>query len=70
MLNGNEQAVPEPGNAAAILLVTAGTSDLPVAEEARVTLRCLGRKVATIYDAGVAGIHRILHHQENCGERR
>jgi len=64
MLTGNEQAVPEPDNTEAILLVTAGTSDLPVAEEARITLRCLSRKVATIYDAGVAGIHRILHHQK------
>ncbi|HHD63251.1 MAG TPA: nickel pincer cofactor biosynthesis protein LarB [Desulfobulbaceae bacterium] len=64
MLTGNEQAIPEPSNTTAILLVTAGTSDLPVAEEARITLYCLGRKVTTIYDAGVAGIHRILEHQK------
>lgn len=44
-----------------VLVVSAGTSDLPVAEEARVTAEIMGSRVETIYDAGVAGIHRLLH---------
>ena len=47
-----------------ILIVTAGTSDIPVAEEARVTAEIMGNKVQTIYDVGVAGIHRVLTHSE------
>jgi len=43
-----------------ILIVTAGTSDLPVAEEAAVTARALGNTVARLTDVGVAGIHRLL----------
>ncbi len=62
MLTGNENQISHQQGSQAVLLVTAGTSDLPVAEEARVTLQCLGRKVEPIYDAGVAGIHRILAH--------
>ncbi len=42
------------------LIVTAGTSDIPVAEEARVTMELMGRRVKVLYDAGVAGIHRLL----------
>lgn len=43
-----------------VLVLTAGTSDIPVAEEAAVTAEMLGSSVQTIYDVGVAGIHRIL----------
>ncbi|MFH1390126.1 MAG: nickel pincer cofactor biosynthesis protein LarB [Candidatus Margulisiibacteriota bacterium] len=43
-----------------IAIVTAGTADLPVAEEAAVTAEFLGRKVERIYDVGVAGIHRLI----------
>ncbi|HEX9756849.1 MAG TPA: nickel pincer cofactor biosynthesis protein LarB [Nitrospiria bacterium] len=43
-----------------ILIITAGTSDLFVAEEAKVTLEFLGYSVETLYDVGVAGIHRLL----------
>lgn len=43
-----------------ISVVTAGTSDIPVAEEAAVFLELLGNKVDRIYDAGVAGVHRVL----------
>ncbi|MBI3610290.1 MAG: nickel pincer cofactor biosynthesis protein LarB [Nitrospirae bacterium] len=46
-----------------ILLITAGTSDIPVAEEAKVTLEFLGDRVETIYDVGVAGLHRLLDHR-------
>jgi len=45
-----------------VLVVSAGTSDLPVAEEAAVTLEFMGVPVGRVYDAGVAGIHRILRH--------
>jgi NCAIR mutase (PurE)-related protein len=44
----------------AVLIVTAGTSDLPVAEEAAVTARAYGNPVERLTDVGVAGIHRIL----------
>ncbi len=43
-----------------IVVVTAGTSDIPVAEEAAVTAEVLGNQVKRIYDVGVAGIHRLL----------
>ncbi len=43
-----------------IAVVTAGTSDIPVAEEAAVTAETLGNRVDRIYDVGVAGIHRLL----------
>lgn len=43
-----------------IAVVTAGTSDIPVAEEAAVTAEALGNRVNRIYDVGVAGIHRLL----------
>ena len=42
------------------MIVTAGTSDLPVAEEAAVTAQALGNSVARLTDVGVAGIHRLL----------
>ncbi len=49
-----------PAPAGRVLVVSGGTGDLPVAEEARVTAAVTGSRVETIYDAGVAGIHRIL----------
>src|SRR3989339_678068 len=47
-----------------VLVLTAGTSDIPVAEEAFVTLRCLGNEVERLYDVGVAGIHRLLSRRD------
>lgn len=47
-----------------ILVLTAGTSDIPVAEEARLTAHLLGQSVKTCYDCGVAGIHRLFSHIE------
>ena len=47
-----------------IAVITAGTSDIPVAEEARVTAELLNQYVETIYDVGVAGLHRLLSHCE------
>lgn len=43
-----------------VAVVSAGTADMPVAEEARVTAEVMGAKVETIFDVGVAGIHRLL----------
>jgi pyridinium-3,5-biscarboxylic acid mononucleotide synthase len=43
-----------------VLVLTAGTSDMPVAEEAAVTASFLGSKVSTVYDVGVAGLHRLM----------
>lgn len=43
-----------------IAVVTAGTADIPVAEEAAITAQCLGNQVDRIYDVGVAGIHRLF----------
>lgn len=43
-----------------IMLISAGTSDIPVAEEAAVTAELMGNSVARVYDVGVAGIHRLL----------
>lgn len=47
-----------------VLVITAGTSDIPVAEEVAVTADFLGSSVETIYDVGVAGIHRLLDKKE------
>jgi pyridinium-3,5-biscarboxylic acid mononucleotide synthase len=46
-----------------ILVVSAGTSDIPVAEEALVTARMMGNRAEPLYDVGVAGIHRLLEHR-------
>jgi NCAIR mutase (PurE)-related protein len=48
-----------------VAVVTAGTSDLPVAEEAAVTLGALGNRVSRITDVGVAGIHRVLARRDD-----
>jgi NCAIR mutase (PurE)-related protein len=47
-----------------ITVVTAGTSDIPVAEEAALTAETMGNRVKRVWDAGVAGIHRILAERE------
>lgn len=51
----------QPLNKGYIAVVAAGTSDLPVAEEAVVTARFLNNRVETVYDVGVAGIHRLFN---------
>ena len=56
-----EQPAPPPDP---VLVLCAGTSDLPVAEEARVTAEALGSRVESLHDVGVAGIHRLLAHGE------
>jgi len=63
LLTGNEEYVTGGGRGT-VAIVTAGTSDLPVAEEARLCLELFGHETVAVYDAGVAGIHRILAHCE------
>jgi NCAIR mutase (PurE)-related protein len=53
-----------------IAVVSAGTSDIPVAEEAVVTAEMMGNNVQHIYDVGVAGIHRLLAHREALAKAR
>jgi len=48
-----------------IVVMSAGTSDIPVAEEAALTARFMGNAVETIYDVGVSGIHRVLAHRDD-----
>ena len=51
-----------PRRVGRVAVVCAGTSDIPVAEEAALTAECMGAAVERIYDVGVAGLHRILKH--------
>jgi NCAIR mutase (PurE)-related protein len=60
-----ETAVEKKGT---ILVIAAGTSDIPVAEEAAITARFMGNRVETLYDVGVSGVHRLLNHQERLME--
>src|SRR6185369_2927443 len=53
-----------------IAVVCAGTSDIPVAEEAQVTAELMGNDVDTIHDIGVAGIHRLMNNRERLVEAR
>ncbi len=54
------RAAPPPRKSGTVLIVTAGTADLPVAREARATLEIMGDTVEMLCDVGVAGIHRVL----------
>jgi NCAIR mutase (PurE)-related protein len=51
-------------------VVSAGTSDIPVAEEALLTARMMGNRAEPLYDVGVAGIHRLLDHRPLLTEAR
>ncbi len=53
-----------------VLVVTAGTSDIPIAEEAAITLICLGWPVKRLFDVGVAGLHRLLSHRRLLAQAR
>jgi hypothetical protein len=63
------QAKP-PAGRGTIVVLTAGTSDIPVAEEAAVTAEMLGNAVERIYDVGVAGLHRLLGQYERIRRAR
>jgi len=64
-----QQAEPVPGKGT-VAVVCAGTSDLPVAEEAAITAQLMGNKVDLIADVGVAGIHRLLAQQNSLKSAR
>lgn len=53
-----------------ITVVSAGTSDIPVAEEAVITAELMGNQVERLYDVGVAGIHRLLAHRQAISRSR
>jgi NCAIR mutase (PurE)-related protein len=53
-----------------ILILSAGTSDIPIAEEAAVTASFLGSRVETVYDVGVAGIHRLMDNKKSINSAR
>ena len=59
-IDRNKKIVRDPNRT--LLILTAGTSDIPVAEEARLTAYLWGNEVKTHYDCGVAGIHRLFKH--------
>ncbi|CAG1014201.1 Pyridinium-3,5-biscarboxylic acid mononucleotide synthase [Anaerolineales bacterium] len=60
VLNRSAPAEKRPG----VLVVTAGTADMPVAEEAAITSELMGNAVERMFDVGVAGIHRLLNQTE------
>jgi NCAIR mutase (PurE)-related protein len=66
-ITGNETKIVHQGRGT-ILVVTAGTSDIPVAAEAVVTATVMGNEVASLFDVGVAGIHRILMQSQKLRE--
>ncbi len=66
VLDRSAQAEKRPG----ILVVTAGTADLPVAEEAAITAELMGNCVERLFDVGVAGIHRLLGQVERLWQAR
>ncbi len=63
-------AVPEASRTAGVTVVSAGTADLPVAEEAALTAELMGHTVDRIYDVGVAGLHRLLAQLERLRRAR
>lgn len=64
-----KKALP-PTGLGTILIISAGTSDIPVAREAHLTAEAMGNTVHSIYDVGVAGIHRLFAHKSIIEEAR
>lgn len=63
----NKRGKPTKG---IVLVITAGTSDIPVAEEAKVTAQIMGSRVESLYDVGVAGVHRLFSKKEKLFQAR
>ncbi len=63
MLIWEKAPIPKQGRGT-ILVISAGTSDIPVAKEALLTAKAMGNVVESVFDVGVAGIHRLFRHQE------
>jgi len=64
MLYLRQDMADAPPRRGQVLVLCAGTSDVPVAEEASLTAQCLGNEVTRLYDVGVAGLHRLLNRQQ------
>lgn len=64
-LSGVISVGSEKGKKGYVLVLSGGTSDIPAAEEAAVTASFLGSRVESIYDVGVAGIHRLMDHKDS-----
>ena len=62
------QAGGAPDGIGLVVVMSAGTADLPVAEEAAVTAEAMGNRVERIYDCGVAGLHRLVPHLDRLDE--
>ena len=63
-----QKTPPEITGAGKILILSAGTSDIPVAQEAALTAQAMGNEVETLFDVGVAGIHRLFAHREKLAQ--
>ena len=67
----SDGAIPEPSpETPLVLVISAGTSDLPVAQEAAITAQVMGSRVEILSDLGVAGLHRVLSVQDKLREAR
>ncbi len=64
MLTGIKESIEHDQHRGIIAVLSAGTSDIPIAEEASVTAGSLGNPVEKLFDVGVAGIHRLLVHKD------
>ncbi len=69
MIVWQQTPLPKTGRGT-ILVISAGTSDIPVAREALLTADAMGNVVKSVFDVGVAGIHRLLAHRELMAEAR
>jgi pyridinium-3,5-biscarboxylic acid mononucleotide synthase len=63
-----QKAQPAVTGKGTIVILSAGTSDIPVAKEAYLTATAMGNKVEAVFDVGVAGIHRLFNHQKLISE--
>jgi len=63
MVVWKKQDIPQRGKGT-VIVISAGTSDIPVAKEALLTAQVMGNKVESVFDVGVAGIHRLLNHKK------
>ena len=54
----------EPAGKGLIMVIAAGTSDIPVAQEALITAKTMGHRVESLYDVGVSGLHRLMQHEK------
>jgi NCAIR mutase (PurE)-related protein len=63
MVVWKKQDIPQKGKGT-IIVISAGTSDIPVAKEALLTAKVMGNKVESVFDVGVSGIHRLFNHKK------